>query len=404
MKVKLEETKFDKLIFYSQEITITGLTLILGASGIGKTTALKQLVRNYDCGFVSQDPDNQIVCDKVWHELAFGLENIGMPSNKIRARVAEVATYLGISSMINKDISELSGGQKQKVCLAAILCMAPKFIILDEPTSMLDPISAREFWNLVLRLHNDNNITFLITEHNSIYIQRYCDLIYELRDGYFKEFSVESQVKPKLHKKQEYQEELVLRDLRKSYGQNLVLNIPKLSLSKGINCFVGPNGVGKSTLLHLLTGSYKEKKLIKNSVLMPQDVKILFSKDVVRDELRDVENIPEELKGLLDSHPLDLSGGEQHILGVVLTLQKEASFYCFDEPTKGMDRITKDKISKLIVDSRKNCIVVSHDLDMVSKIASKVFFLFNREIASEGTPYEVFGDNLFYKPEGIIWN
>ncbi len=173
---------------------------------------------------------------------------------------------------------------------------------------------------------------------------------------------------------------------------------------KGINCFVGPNGVGKSTLLYQLTGSLKTKKLLKNSVLMPQDVKILFSKDKVADELAGIKEIPEFLQKHLNKHPHDLSGGEQHILGVFMTLAKDASVYCFDEPTKGMDNETKQQIESLIRDSGKDCVIVSHDLEMVSRISSKVFFMFNREIASEGTPKEVFADNLFYKPENIKWN
>lgn len=403
MKLKIEKTTYNKrVILEEQEIEIDKMTLITGLSGSGKTTLLKQIASNYSCGYLSQDPDNQIVCDKVWHEMAFGLENLGMSSNKIRARVAEVSTYLNISSWINKDVSELSGGQKQKVCLASVLCMAPKFILLDEPTSMLDPLATREFWEVVNRLSRDFEIYFLIVEHNDNYVGRLCTKHLELQEGVLiPRTSSVKQIKPS---EKDCKNILSLFNLRKSYGQTLILNIPTLKLSKGINCLVGPNGVGKTTLLRMLTGGFKEKKLIKHSVLMPQDVKIMFSKDTVEAELKPFYAvIPQQLEEHKNKHPLDLSGGEQHILGVFLTLGRDADVYCFDEPTKGMDTDLKYQIMNLILHSGKNCIISTHDLTVAALYANKVIFLFNREIASEGTPEEVFKDNLFYKPEDIIW-
>ncbi len=121
-------------------------------------------------GYVGQNPDNQLVCDKVWHELAFGLENIAMPAKTIRNRVAEIATYFGIESWFHKGVAELSGGQKQKLALASVICMDPEMVVLDEPTSQLDPISARMFWEMVVRVHEEMGISFVIVEHDSEYI------------------------------------------------------------------------------------------------------------------------------------------------------------------------------------------------------------------------------------------
>lgn len=404
MNLKLEKTIFNtRTVLEEQEFSVDEMTLITGISGSGKTTLLKQISSNYECGYLSQDPDNQIVCDKVWHEMAFGLENLGVCSNTIRARVAEVATYLNISGWVNKDVSELSGGQKQKVCLAAVLCMAPKLILLDEPTSMLDPLATREFWEIVNRLSRDFGIYFLIVEHNDNYVSRLCTKHYVLEKGFLKSQSSERQ--QMFVQQKEIEEISSYHNIRKSYGAALILNIPALRLSKGINCLVGPNGVGKTTLLRMLTGGFKEKKIIKHSVLMPQDVKIMFSKDTVEAELKPYfQEIPEQLKEHLKKHPLDLSGGEQHILGVFLTLGRDAEVYCFDEPTKGMDTDLKYQIMDLIASSEKNCIISTHDLNIASIYSNKVFFLFNREIAAEGTPEEVFKENLFYKPEDIIWD
>lgn len=117
-------------------------------------------------GYVMQDPENQIVTDKVWHELAFGLENLGMDTDSIRIRVAEMATFFGISPWINKDVEVLSGGQKQILNLAAIMTMNPDILILDEPTSALDPISSEEFIDTLIRINKEIGTTVIISEHN----------------------------------------------------------------------------------------------------------------------------------------------------------------------------------------------------------------------------------------------
>ena len=145
---------------------------ICGFSGCGKTTLLRLLKPSLSpvgeksgtiwfkekhleelsereqasfIGFVSQNPETQIVTDKVWHELAFGLENLGLPTEEIRRRVAEMASFFGIQTWFHKKTSDLSGGQKQLLNLAAVMVMQPSVLILDEPTSLLNPIAAEEF-------------------------------------------------------------------------------------------------------------------------------------------------------------------------------------------------------------------------------------------------------------------
>ncbi len=118
-----------------------------------------------DIGFVMQNPDNQIVTDKVWHELAFGLESLGYSTEEIRRRVAEVCGFFGIGSWYGKKTCELSGGQKQLVNLASITAMQPKILVLDEPTSQLDPIAASDFIATLKRLNSELGVTVLIVEH-----------------------------------------------------------------------------------------------------------------------------------------------------------------------------------------------------------------------------------------------
>ena len=116
-------------------------------------------------GMVFQNPDNQIVTDKVWHELAFGLESLGYSNADIRIRVAEMASYFGIQDWFYKNVSELSGGQKQLLNLASIMAMHPDMLILDEPTSQLDPIAASDFLETVKKINRDLGTTIILTEH-----------------------------------------------------------------------------------------------------------------------------------------------------------------------------------------------------------------------------------------------
>ena len=153
---------------------------VCGKSGSGKTTLLRHLkgvlaphgkrsgtilfegkpLEDMDLrsqaqkiGYVMQNPDHQIVTDQVWHELAFGLESLGIDQKTIRLRVAEMASYFGIQAWFHRDVAELSGGQKQLLNLASVMAMQPEVLILDEPTSQLDPIAASDFLNTVRKIN-----------------------------------------------------------------------------------------------------------------------------------------------------------------------------------------------------------------------------------------------------------
>ena len=116
-------------------------------------------------GFVEQSPENQIVTDKVWHELAFGLESLSFDTPTIRKRVAEMASFFGIEKWFYKNVTELSGGQKQLLNLASVMVMNPKLLILDEPTSQLDPIAASDFIQVIAKINRELGTTVIITEH-----------------------------------------------------------------------------------------------------------------------------------------------------------------------------------------------------------------------------------------------
>ena len=186
------------------------LNVVCGRSGCGKSTLLRQLktvlapagntsgqilyrgvslkdtdhrTQSQEIGFVMQNPDNQIVTDKVWHELAFGLESLGCDNATIRLRVAEMASYIGIQQWFYKNVAELSGGQKQLLNLAAVMAMHPSLLILDEPTSQLDPIAASDFLETVKKINRDIGTTVLLTEHRLQDIIPYADRIFVMDEG-----------------------------------------------------------------------------------------------------------------------------------------------------------------------------------------------------------------------------
>ncbi|MEE1038570.1 MAG: ATP-binding cassette domain-containing protein [Eubacterium sp.] len=134
-------------------------------------------------GFISQNPEAQIVTDMVWHELAFGLENLGYSGNIIKRRVAEMANYFGIQNWFRKETSQLSGGQKQLLNLASVMVMQPEILILDEPTSQLDPIATTEFINALHRINKELGTTIVISEHRLEEIIPYSDKIVVMEKG-----------------------------------------------------------------------------------------------------------------------------------------------------------------------------------------------------------------------------
>ena len=184
--------------------------LLCGRSGSGKTTLLRQLKPTlapygkrqgevfFDgkpigemtsreqaekIGFVMQDPQEQIVTDKVWHELAFGLENLGCDPAVMRLRVAEMASFFGIQDWFHREVAELSGGQKQLLNLASVMAMQPEVLILDEPTSQLDPISAGDFLNTLKKINRELGTTIVITEHRMEDIFPAADRVAVMEDG-----------------------------------------------------------------------------------------------------------------------------------------------------------------------------------------------------------------------------
>ncbi|MCM1226768.1 MAG: ATP-binding cassette domain-containing protein [Clostridium sp.] len=193
------------------------LVILYGLSGSGKSTLLKLMKKEIspignmrgniyyggkeismlsdrisasEIGYVMQNPDEQIVTDKVYRELAFGLENLGAPNDIIRLRVAEISSLFGINKWFYSNTANLSGGQKQLLNLASVMTLSPNLLLLDEPVSQLDPFSAATFMDMLIRINREHGVTVIIAEHNLENIFAYADNIAVLDETRLKYFGV----------------------------------------------------------------------------------------------------------------------------------------------------------------------------------------------------------------------
>ena len=218
----MESYKIENLTFKyptSEDYALGGITLsiekgefvtLCGPSGCGKSTLLRLLkpslspngeksgnilfegdslslidhrTQTEKIGFVMQSPESQIVTDKVWHELAFGLESLGMDNDEIRGRVAEMASFFGIEDWFHKRTADLSGGQKQLLNLASVMVMQPSVLILDEPTSQLDPIASQELLEAVAKINRELGVTVILSEHRLEEALAFTDKMVVLKNG-----------------------------------------------------------------------------------------------------------------------------------------------------------------------------------------------------------------------------
>lgn len=489
---------------------------VCGKSGSGKTTLLKHLKsvlsphgnvegeiyfegkpleesdlrqQSAKIGYVMQNPDNQIVTDKVWHELAFGLESLGIDQKTIRLRVAEMASYFGIQGWFHKNVTELSGGQKQLLNLASIMAMQPTVLILDEPTSQLDPIAAADFLNTVRKINLELGTTVIITEHRLEDIFHAADRVVVMEKGsiiaadephkigeFLKAennemfaampspvqiyYGVENDLRCPLTVREGRNwlsnllkdKEIKVASIEERDEENEEPKVPAVTLKevwfryekeapdvlKGVNlqvpkekifAIVGGNGTGKSTTLKsicnickpyrgqvLIDGKkidkYKSSELFKgNLAMLPQDPQSLFVKKTVREDLEEMLSSGEDKKrveevadicditDLLESHPYDLSGGEQQRAALAKVLLTKPKILLLDEPTKGIDNFFKLKFAEILGRLKEKgvtILMVSHDVEFCAKYADRVGMFFDGSVVTTNTPKLFFSQNSFY--------
>ncbi len=425
-------------------------------------------------GFVCQQPSEQIVCDKVWHELAFGLENLGLPQNEIARRVAEMASYFGIEPWFDLPVSALSGGQKQLLNLASVMVMRPDLLILDEPTSQLDPIAAAEFLHTLKKLNRDFSLTVLIAEHRLEELVPMCDRLIVLHGGKVLGADTPKSLAPTLAQypallasmptalrvgcalgdatyplsiregreiisayadgkaralpesapEGEREAALELCGVHFRYQRALpdVLQNLSLTLYTGeLLCVLGGNGSGKSTMLSVAAGlrtpyagkvrvlgkrmrDYRGQELYRECLsLLPQDVQTAFLCNTVREELADAgiapDALPFDLSHLLDTHPYDLSGGEQQLLALAKVLATKPRVLLMDEPTKGLDADKKAQLLGVLRTLKLqgvSILMVTHDVEFAALCADRCILFFRGTAVSDGLPRAFFAENNFY--------
>lgn len=367
------ETENNAICNISFDISQGEFLILCGPSGCGKSTLLRHLkscltphgrlqgdilynekplsetderMQSQEIGFVQQSPENQVVTDKVWHELAFGLESLGLDTPTIRRRVAEVAAFFGIENWFYKNVTELSGGQKQILSLASVMCMNPSVLILDEPTAQLDPIAASDFLALLGKINRELGITVILTEHRleeafpfasriivmekgkivcddapenvglhlrdndsgmflamptamrvwaGVETELPCPLTVREGSDFLSEFNKEKKLLP-LKKEDEhiYSDEISLQcdELWFRYEKDLpdVVKGFSLTLHKGeFYAILGGNGAGKTTTLKVISGlrkAYRGSLTVNGKIaLLPQNPQALFIKKTVREDL-----------------------------------------------------------------------------------------------------------------------
>ncbi|MDD5954781.1 MAG: ATP-binding cassette domain-containing protein [Firmicutes bacterium] len=485
--------------------------VLCGTSGSGKTTLLRHLKsvltpagkrsgsitfqgvpleqvspgeQAAKIGYVMQNPDDQIVTDKVWHELAFGLESLGCDQKTMRARVAEMACYFGIQDWFHRDVASLSGGQKQLLNLASIMAMHPQVLILDEPTSQLDPIAASDFLNTVRKINLELGTTVIITEHRLEDIFPYADRAVVMEDGHIIGSDTPRNIGKNLWERKSRMFAAMPTPVRVFYGSGSggecpltvregrswlsrsfpdgaavnalpghslpeELEQPAIALKElwfryekdspdvlrgvsaeiaagSIHAIVGGNGAGKSTTLKAICGicrpyrgkvklfgqpigKYKSTQLFHGMLAMlPQDPKSLFVANTVREELAEMtEDVQRQqqigalcqITHLLDSHPYDLSGGEQQRVALAKVLLTEPRLLLLDEPTKGIDSIFKEELARILCRLKEQgvtTLMVSHDVEFCARYADAVSMFFDGQILTTDTPRRFFGNNSFY--------
>jgi len=398
--------------------------VLLGASAAGKSTllrALAGLVPHFHGGTFSgsvvvggldtrrshpaqlagtvasvfQDPEDQVVMNRVGNEVAFGLENLGVDPAEIWSRVDEALALVGCEHLAERVVGELSGGELQRVCLASALALRPQLLLLDEPTSQLDPGAADEFFEVVGALE----CAVVVSEQRPARPLGYAERVLFMEHGRITLDAPHDEALAWLAANHPrylpHADRPVcrLRDVRFSYGDRVALDGVSLEVRRGeIVALTGPNGVGKSTLAKIATGlldaSSGEVWHARAAYLSQDPGRHLVTERVLdevalgADEARAREAIAQVgLSAHLERHPRDLSAGERERLALAAVLVTDPELLVLDEPTRGVDPERKAELAALLRSHapRRGTLVVTHDLPWAADVADRVVELPLRE-------------------------
>lgn len=485
--------------------------LVVGPSGAGKSTLLRTInglvphfyggalqgrvrVEGRDpiefgprgmsdlVGLVFQNPEAQFVTQLVEDEMAFAMENRDFSQALMRRRVEEALDQLSIADLRGRRVETLSGGQKQLVAIASVLTLQPSILVLDEPTSQLDPQAAEEVLTILQKLNQDLGLTIILSEHRLERVAQYADHICYLPRrgatpllGAPREILAHVDLVPplvELGRKLDWQPlPLTIKESRPfaenlkrqwngfraptlvtlpgakpktapvmrvqglgfRYGEREVLKNISFELGAGeLVALMGRNGSGKSTLLKNIVGLLKPQRgsvrvndrdpatipleqIARHVGFVPQNPGRLLFNESVQGELEftcRAHNLgTEKIAGLLeqlglgdlrDAYPRDLSTGERQRVALASILIAEPSVLLLDEPTRGLDYISKEKLLAILHALRAQGVTIllaSHDVELVAQCATRIMLLGNGDIVADGNARSVMNDSLVFAPQ-----
>ena len=382
-------------------------------------------------GSVFQNPKTQFYTTNTTDEIAFALENYGVEREKIRKKLKEVQETMHVSALMDRNIFALSGGEKQKIAIAAVYALNPEIFVFDEPSSSLDMDSMIELSKLMERLKEEGK-TIIIAEHRLWYLKKIVDRAVYLENGKItKEYSMEEMQNLSEEERcrtglrhtnfpgdsptwkersKDYAVkrdssgnalELEIKDLLYKRKERTVFNIDRLGFERGkIVGIIGKNGIGKSTFAKVVCGLTRQtageicknnKRLSaserrKNSLLLMQEINNQLFTDSVYDELRLTSELKEEeqfrmcmadmqMDQLKEKNPHSLSGGQKQRVVILSALLSKKKILFLDEPTSGLDYASMKVVAKNITKfkAEKNLIlIISHDMEFLEEVCDRV--------------------------------
>ena len=377
-------------------------------------------------GNVFQNPRSQFFCVDTTSEIAFGCENMGLPEDEIRQRVAEAADEMKVNNLLGRSIFELSGGEKQLVACTSVSAMQPEVMLLDEPTSNLDMSAIRNL-RKVLLLWKKQGKTIIIAEHRLHWLTDICDRAITMNAGRIKaDCSIQEFVSMGDHKLTKMGlrplnlDNLIPmnKDCRKSSENILLSNFhfrykrvkkPALEISRvtlpkdQIVAVIGTNGTGKSTFAHCLCGLenrckgllqegkkvQKARQRLKSCYMVMQDVNHQLFTETVLDEVllsmpEPDETIAEKILDSLDLlplkelHPMSLSGGQKQRVAIASAVASQREIIVFDEPTSGLDLCHMKEVSnnlKQLCSQGRSLFIITHDQELILECCTHILHL-----------------------------
>ena len=383
-------------------------------------------------GSVFQNPRTQFYTVNTTSEIAFGCENLGMEPQEIAERVKQTAKDLQIEYLLNRNILNLSGGEKQIIAFASIYAMSPQIYVLDEPSSNLD-IQAIEKVRKILSLLKQQGKTVIIAEHRTYYLKDLIDRAIYMEDGkVVREYTMaelarltyEERVNSGIrtvdllsypitaHHARSSSHTIELKDIHCFYGQTEALSIPKLSIPSGrITAIIGTNGAGKSTFVSCMCGLMKKtkgtflldgkkqsaKERVQDSYLVMQEVNHQLFSDSVREEIvlgsgESSENSLQEIMTALDisalseRHPMTLSGGQKQRVIIASAMFCGKKILYFDEPTSGLDFSHMIQTCQLLKQLQKEDVflfIITHDYELIASVCDSVIHVENGQVQEQ---------------------